>query len=53
MKIKSDLVGVIVVQVADRLIVLKAGDDVPEGVCLGEHVLEASEPVKAAAPRKK
>ena len=46
-KIRADLVGVTVVALPDsRTIVLAAGDDIPEGITVGNHLIEdiAGEP---------
>lgn len=52
--IREDLDGVTVVPGGDGLIVLQAGDVVPEGVSVGDHLLEPepeSEPEPEAKPR--
>ena len=49
MRIRSDLVGVVYVQTSGGVVCLEAGDTVPDGAEVGEHLTsEAEEP--AAAP---
>jgi len=38
-KIRDDLEGVVYVEVDSQRVELKAGDDIPEGVELGDHLL--------------
>lgn len=54
MKIRADLVGVVPVRMGfDSVVFLRAGDDVPEGVSLGDHVVEEISPAPAlGAPPK-
>lgn len=43
MKIRADLVGVVPVRKGfDSVVFLRAGDEVPEGVTLGDHVFDAA-----------
>ena len=39
-QIRGDLIGVVWVEADGHAIALKAGDPVPEGVTLGDHVLD-------------
>ena len=50
-KIREDLAGVVSVDGFN----LSAGDEVPEGVTVGDHVLaqEKAEPVEKPAPRRR
>ena len=47
MKIRKDLVGVVCVAAQDNgsPIMLKAGDEVPEGVTVGDHLTVDDEPI--------
>lgn len=54
MKIRADLVGVVPVRRGfDSVVFLRAGDEVPEGLTLGGHVLEAAavKPETVAPPK--
>ena len=43
-KIRDDLVGVVYVEVEGDRVMLRAGDDIPDGVSLGDHLLGGSFP---------
>ena len=46
MKIRNDLVGAVVVaSETGTPLILKAGDEVPEGVTVGDHVTVDDEPI--------
>ena len=48
-RIRSDLVGVVTVRDASaQLVTLSAGDEVPEGVVVGDHLTEPAEPAEPA-----
>ena len=47
MKIRGDLVGVVYVSVGGGVVALGAGDTIPAGVEVGEHLIEP-EPAKVA-----
>ena len=48
-RIRADLIGVVIARDADgQLVTLEAGDEVPSGVVVGDHVTEPAEP--AAEP---
>jgi hypothetical protein len=38
--VRGDLVGVVYVSVGGGVVALKAGDTIPDGVELGEHLIE-------------
>lgn len=53
-RIRSDLVGVVCAYVDDAPVVLKAGDEVPEGAEVGDHIIDpvAGDEVPEGAPTK-
>lgn len=51
-KIRADLVGVVFVYVDDAPVQLGAGDDIPEGAEVGDHLLEQQEKPARATRRK-
>ena len=51
MKIRSDLVGVVVLTTADgTALTLNPGDEVPEGVVVGDHLTHEPEEATEANP---
>ena len=40
MKVRSDLEGVVWVRLGASPVMLQAGDEIPDGVSLGEHLVE-------------
>lgn len=53
MRIRSDLVGVVYVQTSGGVVCLEAGDTVPDGVDVGEHLTsEAEEPTEQPEPEQ-
>lgn len=52
MKIRDDLVGVVIATTSDgTTVTLNAGDEVPEGVVVGDHLTAAE--VKSKPPRRR
>ena len=49
MRIRSDLVGVVYVE----SLVLRAGDTIPDGVTVGDHLLEPETAASDPAPKPK
>ena len=43
-KIRDDLVGVVYIEVEGDRVMLRAGDDVPDGVSVGDHLLGGAFP---------
>lgn len=51
MRIRSDIEGVVVIPTEVGVpIILAAGDEIPEGVTVGPHLLEDSNEVEPAKP---
>lgn len=51
-KIREDLYGVVIVHIAGQPVMLRSGDDVPEGAVLGGHLVADGVPAGALAAPK-
>ena len=56
MRIREDLEGVVIAYTEDGTVTLSAGDEIPDGVAVGDHLTEAAPEdgtVTAPKPRRR